>query len=207
MPDILVEGAMKPLEEIYGPKFFARRDRLKWRCEIICNAVNAIFEPESVGDVGCGIGDYVYYWKNNLNVPSWGIEGSEAARPYFVTDSVYVCDLRTEIVRLQADLVTCFEVFEHIEIEYSDILIRNLTRMSNRLLISAAPPGAGGHHHVNCQPQEYWIRKMWLNDYEYDYMLTVLIKEELKPWRHRKELYHNNLMYFKRRHRNELPRV
>jgi hypothetical protein len=25
------------------------------------------------------------------------------------------------------------------------------------LFLTAAPPGFPGHHHVNCQPQSYWI--------------------------------------------------
>ena len=194
---------MKPLEEIYGPKFFARRDRLMWRAEIICKAVVDIFDPTSVIDVGCGIGDYVHYFYNNLNVPAEGIEGSEAARPYFVSENIYVCDLRREIVRIHADLVVCFEVAEHIEEEYSDIFVENLTRMSNRILISAAPPGAGGYHHVNCRTEEYWAEKFMEFNYGYDPTLTYMIREALKPWRHRKELYHNKLQFYEKGENHE----
>jgi hypothetical protein len=190
---------MKPLEEIYGPKFFARRDRLKWRAEIVCKAVNDVFAPESVIDVGCGIGDYVHYFLNNLNIAASGIEGSEAARPYLVSERVLILDMRKQQnVRPRSDLVTCFEVLEHIEEEYSDIFIENLTRMSNRILLSAAPPGAGGHYHVNCQSKEYWMEKFMKFNYGYDSMLTHMIQEALKPWRHRKELYHDKLIYFEK---------
>ena len=188
---------MKPLEEIYGPKFFARRDRLNWRCEIFCNAVNRVLEPKSVIDVGCAIGDYVLYWKNNLNVPAWGIEGSEAVLPYIVTEHVFIYDLRFPVpMAHRADLCTCLEVAEHIEPEYADQFISNLVGFSNHILLSAAPPGAGGHYHVNCQDKSYWIRKMAEHKYEYNVTITTMIKFELKPWRHRKELYHNNLLFF-----------
>ena len=30
-----------------------------------------------------------------------------------------------------------------------------------------AGPGQSGHHHVNCQPEDYWIKKMELNGFEY----------------------------------------
>ena len=33
--------------------------------------------------------------------------------------------------------------------------------------MSAAPPGAGGHYHVNCQPAEYWIERMQYLGYYY----------------------------------------
>ena len=188
---------MKPLEEIYGPKFFARRDRLMWRAVIICKAVVDVFNPESVIDVGCGIGDYVKYWYNDMNIQAFGIEGSEAVLPYVVSDKVLIFDMRVEHnIRLHSDLVTCFEVLEHIEEEYSDIFVKNLTKLSDCILVSAAPPGAGGHYHVNCQDKNYWIEKFMQYNYGYDPTLTYMIREALKPWRHRKELYHNNLIYF-----------
>ena len=188
---------MKPLHEIYGPKFFARRDKLLWRAEIVCTAVNDVFEPDSVIDVGCGIGEYVQYFENNLGIPAWGIEGSGACLPYLVSDKVMILDMRIkQIDRLCSDLVVCFEVLEHIEEEYSDIFIENLTNLSDHILVSAAPPGAGGHHHVNCQSKEYWHKKFLKFDYGYDFTMTCTIKAALKPWRHRKELYHDNLMYF-----------
>ena len=158
--------------------------------------------PDSVIDVGCAIGDYVQYWREELGVVSAGIEGSAAAEPYFAVDDIIVADLRSEVVRLRADLVTCLEVFEHVEIEYIDQFLINLIRMSDQLLVSAAPPGAGGHHHVNCQDKPYWITKMSDLGYEYNVTITTVIKEELKPWRHRKELYHNNLLFFQKEARN-----
>ena len=191
---------MKPLEEIYGPKFFARRDKLLWRAEIMCNAINDVFEPESVMDVGCGIGEYVQYFHNNLGIEANGIEGSEACHPYLVSENVYIIDMRIEFnVRICSDLAVCFEVAEHLEVEYSDIFVKNLTNLSDVILMSAAPPGAGGHHHVNCQPQSYWRKKFLKFGYRYDEALTIRIRNALKPWRHRKELYHDNLMVFGRK--------
>jgi len=195
---------MKPLHEIYGPKFFARRDKLLWRAEIVCNAVNAVFMPESVIDIGCGIGEYVQYLENNLGIPAWGIEGSGACLPYLVSEKVMILDMRIkQDVQLHSDLVVSLEVAEHIEIEYSNIFIENLTQLSDHILMSAAPPGAGGHHHVNCQPQIYWIEKFMKFNYGYDETLTHMMKAALKPWRHRKELYHDNLMYFAKGGPNE----
>jgi len=186
---------MKPLEEIYGPKFFARRDKLLWRAEIVCNAVDRVFHPLDVIDVGCGIGEYVQFWQEKLNISAWGIEGVD--HPYFVTKNIAIQDMRLkQIVRLRSDLVVCLEVLEHIEAEYSDVFVENLTKLSDRILVSAAPPGAGGHHHVNCQPQSYWHKKFLEFGYDYDEVQTQAIRQALQPWKHRKELYHNNLMVF-----------
>jgi hypothetical protein len=195
---------MKGLEEIYGPKFFARRHKLNWRAEIICKAITDVFDPSSVVDVGCGIGEYVHYFNNNLGIRAYGIEGSEACRPYLVSSKVLILDMSIkQNVRLYSDLAVCFEVLEHIEAEYSNVFVENLTKLSDRILVSAAPPGAGGHHHVNCQDKEYWYKKFMQFDYGYDETLTCMMKAALKPWRHRKELYHNNLLYFSKGGQND----
>jgi hypothetical protein len=36
-----------------------------------------------------------------------------------------------------------------------------------------AVPGQGGHHHVNCQPAEYWIEKMRKRNYRLDPALAT----------------------------------
>lgn len=194
---------MKPLDEIYKPGFFKRRDSLSWRAPIICEPVIEILRPGSVIDVGCAIGDLVEYFLEK-ELDAYGLEGTENIIPWLKISQwrLYFKDLRTEIdLGKKFDLVTCFEVFEHIEPEYADILLANLTRMSDRLLISAAPPGQGGHYHVNCQPMTYWIEKLDLFGYKPDMNIIMKIRERLAPWRHKpgvKAIY-QNLAYFERR--------
>jgi len=193
---------MKPLREIYKGRFFARRDSLNWRAEPVCTAINTALFPLSVMDVGCAIGDFVHYWKNNLNVPAYGIEGSPNAIEHFIADTIFVYDLREPIkLNLAIDLVTCFEVAEHIEPEYANQFLVNLCGMSNRILMSAAEPGAGGHYHVNCQPREYWIEMMEYLGYGYNHSIVRQIQSLWEPWRKKKEMssYYRNLFYFERR--------
>ena len=133
-----------PLMTIYKGRFFAKRDSLSWRAEPVCTAINTALAPKSVMDVGCAIGDYVHYWKNNLNVEAYGIEGSENAVEYFVTDKILVLDLRDPIkLDFGVDLVMCFEVAEHIEPKHANQFLLNLCGMSKRILMSAADPGHG----------------------------------------------------------------
>jgi len=193
---------MKPLDEIYKPGFFKRRDSLSWRAPIICEPVIEILRPGSVIDVGCAIGDLVEYFLEK-ELDAYGLEGTENIIPWLKISQwrLYFKDLRTEIdLEKKFDLVTCFEVFEHIEPEYADILLANLTRMSDRLLISAAPPGQGGHYHVNCQPIIYWIEKFAKLGYRPDMCIVADIRERLAPWKHKpgvKAIY-QNLAYFER---------
>jgi hypothetical protein len=121
-----------------------------------------------------------------------------------VSEKVSIVDMRvTHFIRIRFDLAVSFEVLEHIEAEYSDVFVENLTKLSDRILVSAAPPGAGGHHHVNCQPQSYWHKKFLEFGYLYDEIKTLAIREALQPWARRKELYHNNLLYFAKGGPNE----
>ena len=194
---------MKPLDEIYKPGFFKRRDSLSWRAPIICGPVIEILRPKSVIDVGCAIGDLVEYFLEK-GLDAYGLEGTENIIPWIKISQwrLYFKDLRMKIdLGKKFDLVTCFEVFEHIEPEYADILLANLTGMSDRLLISAAPPGQGGHYHVNCQPINYWNEKFDLLCYKPDANIVTKIRERLAPWKHKpgvKAIY-QNLAYFERR--------
>ena len=193
---------MKPLDEIYKPGFFKRRDSLSWRAPIICGPVIEILRPKSVIDVGCAIGDLVEYFLEK-GLDAYGLEGTENIIPWIKISQwrLYFKDLRMKIdLGKKFDLVTCFEVFEHIEPEYADILLANLTGMSDRLLISAAPPGQGGHYHVNCQPISYWNEKFDRLGYKSDTNIVAKIRERLVPWKHKpgvKAIY-QNLAYFER---------
>lgn len=193
---------MKPLAEIYGERFFSRRDSLSWRAMPVCRALNTAFAPDSVIDVGCAIGDYVVYWRKHLNVKAYGIEGSENARDYFLTDKIFILDLREPIrLSMTVDLVTCFEVAEHIEPEYANQFLENLVLLSKKVVMSAACPGQAGHYHVNCQPREYWIERMEYLGYTYDETFVRMIRSLWEPWRRKKEMssYYRNLFYFEKK--------
>jgi len=199
-------GERIALKEVYKGRFFARRDSLSWRCEPVCTAINTALAPKSVMDVGCAIGDNVLYWKNNLNVEAYGIEGSPNAEEHFVTDGIFILDLRDEIkLDFSVDLVMCLEVAEHIEPKHANQFLMNLCGMSARILMSAAEPGAGGHYHVNCRPREYWIERMEYLGYSYDHTVVRMMQSLWEPWRKKKEMssYYRNLFYFERKKGDE----
>jgi len=196
---------MKPLVDIYKDSFFRTRNKLMWRVPIVCEPIVNEFEPHSIVDVGCGIGDYVMGFLG-AGVPfAHGIEGSENCIRHLVVNPKYItiADLRTQLdLQKSFEVAMSFEVAEHIEPEYADIFLLNLTNLANRILITAAPPGQGGHYHVNCQPKEYWIDKFNLLGYDNIQERAENIKKFWEPWKHRKEIYggyYNNLLYFERR--------
>jgi SAM-dependent methyltransferase len=169
---------MKPLEEIYKGQFFGRRNKLAWRVPIVCSAVEnalGLVPGNSIVDVGCAIGDFVdgFYERG---YKARGIEGSLNAKPFLVDrvkDKIVFHDLRypvsfngSKIIDRRFDAAICLEVAEHIEEEYAAQLVANLCFLSNVVLVSAAPPGQGGHYHVNCQPPEYWVNLFYERGYQ-----------------------------------------
>ena len=54
------------------------------------------------------------------------------------------------------DLGWSVEFLEHVEEQYIPNFM-DLFQKCRNLIVTAAPPGWPGEHHVNCQPKEYWI--------------------------------------------------
>lgn len=198
---------MTPLENIYKGAFFKRRDSLAWRVPIICNAVVDTFElspGNKIMDVGCAIGDYVdgFYERG---FKARGIEGSPRAMEYFVkrvADKILIHDLRTPLPSSisRFNLCMCLEVAEHIEEEYSDVFLDNLCQISRKILLTASPPGQEGHHHVNCQPDEYWEEKMLQRGYQRWLSKELLWRTIMRRWAGKKGIWHyrRNAMIYRR---------
>ncbi len=212
---------MKPLAETYSGRFFRTRHRLAWRAEHMCKVINDVFQPKSLMDVGCAIGDLVKGFVD-LGIDAYGIEGSEEVKPHLVCIEsknpqlikgfnemrlrILINDLRIPfklgVMRdLKFDLVTCIEVAEHIEPEYADIFIDNITGLSDKILMSYAGPVQLGHSHVNCQEFEYWEEKFHKKNYLYSPSIVLKVLEGLEPWKHKdgiKALFKHNLVCFER---------
>jgi len=193
---------MKPLNEIYGKRFFAKRYKLHWRAPHVCKAIHDVLVPDSVVDVGCATGDLVQEWRQEFDIDSLGIEGDPSCLEFAVSDRILIHDLRVPIFKTSPyDLCTCFEVAEHIEPEYASVFVENLIGLSDQILVSIAPPGQGGHYHVNCQPIEYWITLFWDRGYILDGSTTLIIKKGLEPWRKKDGIKasYMNLAFFRRK--------
>ncbi len=147
--------------------------------------VNALKVRGEILDVGSGFG-YTAWWFNKTaeglpnilpNMKVTAIEGL----PYNVTNAIYptkLVDLSKEsyVPDNKFDLIWSCEVAEHIDeaaIEYYLDTISN-TRI---LAMTAAPPGDGGHHHVNCQLPDYWIDKLREKGMRFSLELTLKARE------------------------------
>jgi len=200
---------MEPLSRIYKESFFSRRNSLEWRAEPVCNTVVNTFRlipgKHSVLDMGCAIGEYVKKFRN-MGIRAMGFEGCPNVTPYIYPEihtSVSIYDLRKfdpTFFKVRYEVCMCLEVAEHIEKEYAVTFIKNLVHASDRVLISAAPPGQKGHHHVNCQEPGYWELLFKIYGYVRSPGKERRFRSNLEGWKHRKEIasYYNNSMVFEK---------
>jgi hypothetical protein len=123
----------------------------------VWNYVIDRFCVRSVLDIGSGLGHASeFFFSKGLRVLA--VEGD----PENVARSLYPAiqfDLTRGSVSARVDLVHCQEVVEHIEERYLDNLLDSMCA-GRFILMTNALPGQGGHHHVNEQPTEYWVRHL-----------------------------------------------
>jgi cyclopropane fatty-acyl-phospholipid synthase-like methyltransferase len=143
--------------------------------EYLAPKIVEVFGIKRLVDFGAATGHWVSAL-SRAGVDVIGIEGSTSAKPYLVCDPTRMrfLDLRFPLPMEQfpfseADTVMSIEVAEHIEETYADRYIENMLSFKpNRVLMTAAIPGQGGHWHVNEQPYEYWIEKFNKRGYVLD---------------------------------------
>jgi len=139
-----------------------------------------VFNVKRVLDLGCATGLWLKAFRMN-QIDGLGIEGSTIPQHLKMVPSNYIVqkDLRFEIdKRLGFNFIMSIEVAEHIEREYADVYVNNLTKHgADTIFMTAAPPGQGGDAHVNCQPKTYWVDKIeqkgYINTTEYDYEFHI----------------------------------
>jgi SAM-dependent methyltransferase len=141
--------------------------------EYICNK----FEIKSILDVGCGmghaIGEFLKYSDDVL-----GIEGSEFVfKNSTFKEQILFHDFTEGKVILDRNFDLCWscEFVEHVEEKYKENFLDAFSKCKY-LAITYAEPGQDGHHHVNCQPKEYWIDNLR----EYGFFYSEELTNELK---------------------------
>lgn len=159
--------------------------------EIINQIINE-FNPKSVLDVGCGTGVSLEYFLK-LNIDAIGVENSRLAiRKSNVRERIITHNLKKELdLKKKFDLVWSFEVIEHIHPQFERIFLDTLVRHSDRVIISAARPGQGGHGHFNEQLPNYWMKRFSDLQFQLNYEMTERLKKI-------NETHSENLLVFER---------
>jgi trans-aconitate methyltransferase len=135
-------------------------DRDSWYPEL-WDWLRQSFDVKSMLDVGCGAG-YSQRFFHESGVATIGLDCKEVLAYHVMKDpcSVITHDLTqwAWVCEHRLDLVWCCEVVEHIEEKFVQHVVNTLAKNTGKVLaMTAAPRGAGGYHHVNCQDSPYWI--------------------------------------------------
>jgi len=169
--------------------------------EAIVPFIIQTFNPESVIDVGCGIGTWLYIYKTYGVKNILGIDGHHVNENDLLIQKDEFKAVDLENVNSDDfknfDLVNCLEVAEHISQQRADSFVTFLTSLSDVIVFSSAIPGQFGQNHKNEQYPDYWetkfnkigyvyldpFRKMFWNnpniDWWYRQNLFLVLKENL----------------------------
>lgn len=156
----------------------------------------------SMYDVGCGPGSQVWLARDLGCNPAFGVDGDWTVLPaehrhnFEVHDFVFGPYIPSHT---RYDMVWSVEFLEHLEEQY----LSNIKPIFDRArfaVITHALPGAGGHHHVNCQTPQYW--KDLFSDWGFDFK-PVFTEQIRKASTMAKPFMQNTGMVFERTNTGE----
>lgn len=168
------------IPEAYDAKDFTARERFRADYRILASSLLARLPFESAIDVGCA---------NGFLLEAFAAAGKDAAGTEISAAALEVAspEIRDRI-RIGDfagasgvwDLACCVEVAEHVRPERSEELVATLVRLTRRwIFFTAAPPGQGGHGHINCRPHEEWLEWFRARGVTRDPELTEQVRSDL----------------------------
>jgi SAM-dependent methyltransferase len=146
------------------------------------------FDVKSVIDIGCGPAGMTQYI-NYRGVYCVGIDGdiSIGKRDYVIFHDYITGPLE---LNETFDLAYSTEFLEHVEEKYFSNYIESFKK-AKYVFCTAAYPGQGGHHHVNEQHPEYWIKRFKEEGFEFDEQT----RNELRLTSNDKSINRNSLFF------------
>lgn len=122
------------------------------------------YNLKSVLDIGCGYG-HAIEWFSRFLVHCVGIDGDPncvagAKLPGHVFQHDFTLGDPPESIikpRDYFDLAWSAEFLEHVEERYMEHYM-SAFRRCRYVCVTHAEPGQAGHHHVNLQPDDYWVQ-------------------------------------------------
>jgi SAM-dependent methyltransferase len=145
---------------VYSREFF--RDHVagsRQSAQIIVPLVVELIRPNSVVDVGCGLGTWLAVFERNgvTDVLGVDVDYIDGAQRLIAEHQFMSIDLTKQFhIHRSFDLVVCLEVAEHLPESSAEDFVTGLVSLGKIILFSAAIPGQGGTHHVNEQWPTYW---------------------------------------------------
>ncbi|MCP5070209.1 MAG: class I SAM-dependent methyltransferase [bacterium] len=187
-----IRGRQSEVPTVYGHE---HGDPATWTPELW----RWVFESlgvRSVLDVGCGEGHAAGFFRD-LGCCVLGVDGSLQARRDSVIRELHITHDFARGGYFPAhdfDLVWSCEFVEHVEERHMANFLATFASSTGYLMMTFASPGQPGHHHVNCQPAEYWVQKLAAIGFSLDEGLTEVSRAKVESGH-----YHNCGLLFTRR--------
>ena len=132
---------------------------------------------KSMLDIGCGPGGMVYE-AVSMGIDAKGIDGdfvTKRERPELFEIHDFTKG-KLETINKDFDMIWCCEFIEHVEKQYEDNWM-SLMQKGKYVFVTYSEPGKPGHHHVNCEPIDYWIKLFEKYGFKFREDLTIQSKE------------------------------
>lgn len=137
--------------------------------------IQETFDVKSLLDIGCGLGKMGKLCEER-NIKYKGIDGDYTIdRAWDVSIHDYTLGPRWHNDK-KYDLAWSTEFVEHVNEQYIPNYMEDFA-LCEYALITYAPPNTPGHHHVNCQTQEYWFDIFSKYGFKYNDKHTQKIRE------------------------------
>jgi SAM-dependent methyltransferase len=130
--------------------------------------VLSLLPVRSAVDVGCGDGSWLAALSALGVADIMGVEGPWISPQQLKIPTDKVRRMRLdEAIRVERrfDLALSLEVAEHLPPARADSFVADLAALAPAVLLAAAIPGQGGHHHVNEQWPDYWAARFARHGY------------------------------------------
>lgn len=179
-----------------GAFFSLRHTRTEKAAHTILGLVLHALPPvRSAVDMGCGVGTWLKVAKELGTETINGFDGDYVDLNELVIargEFTPVDFTAGSMPGVRADLAISLEVAEHLPESRAAGFVRLLCDSAPAVLFSAAVKGQGGMHHVNEQPQSYWIQRFHECGYEgYDFIRPRIWDDpEIDTW------YRQNTLFF-----------
>jgi SAM-dependent methyltransferase len=190
----------------YTKQFFdLQKDASYASAQVVVPIVLDLVHPNSVVDVGCGVGTWLAVFKDHGVKEIFGVDGKWVdSKELFIPSEYFTArDLEEPFdVEVTADMVSCLETAEHVSESASEGLVSSLVKIAPVVLFSAAIPLQEGVHHVNEQWPQYWANKFA----KHGYVPVDCIRRKVWEDKRVRFFYSQNMfIYVKKEHLNRFP--
>ncbi|MBZ0164060.1 MAG: sulfotransferase [Notoacmeibacter sp.] len=187
------------MSSIYDSRFFDRQSGESLRsARKVLHLLFGEHVPQSVLDVGCGVGPWLLAARELGVEDHFGIDGPwvEPAELLIEPTRFASFDLSRPVdLKRRFDLAISVEVAEHLPSESARGFVETLTRHADTVLFSSAIPYQGGDGHQNENWPEYWHQLFDGTGYEvFDAIRPQIWSDSDIAW-----WYRQNIMLYRRR--------